>query len=466
MNKCVIYYHTLTDEMRREDKLEWFSENKMPEISFRHIFPDKNNNWLKQTENDWETLLPLADKNVKAGKGDNAVFKLFSLGIATNRDEWVYDLNKENLEKKVKYFIEVFNNEKIRWSGSDKKEKINNFVDRSIKWTEELESHLLKNSEIKFDKKSIIRSIYRPFFKQYNYYNKIITHRIYQNNFIIPINHNDSCNRIICISGFSHNKVFQTLIIELLPGLDLLEKTQCLPLYRYDANGNRIDNITNWGLEQFRKRYEGRGTGDASIGDENNSLNINKGVEQESIIAPPSHHAPRFITKEDIFHYVYAVLHNPAYRKKYELNLKRDFPRIPFYDDFWKWTDWGKELMDLHINFETVEPAQLTIETHEPNKEPYKPKLKANKETGEIYLDNQTTISGIPRAAWNYKLGNRSALEWILDQYKEKKPKDPTIAEKFNNYRFADYKDKVTELICRVTTVSVKTMEIIDKMSK
>jgi len=120
--------------------------------------------------------------------------------------------------------------------------------------------------------------------------------------------------------------------------------------------------------------------------------------------------------------------------------------------------------MDLHINFETVEPYPLTINTIELDREVYKPKLKAIKDEGKIELDNQTTISGIPKEAWDYKLGNRSGLEWILDQYKEKKPKDPTIAKLFNTYKFIDYKDKVIDLIRRVTTVSVETMKIIKEM--
>ena len=191
------------------------------------------------------------------------------------------------------------------------------------------------------------------------------------------------------------------------------------------------------------------------------------------------------ITKEDIFHYTYAVLHNPAYRKKYELNLKREFPRIPFYTDFWQWAKWGKELMVLHINYETVKPFALFILSEAKNRKDQKTsvkdasnashselqprikvKLKADKEAGTIELDDQTQLTGIPKEAWEYKLGNRSALEWILDQYKEKKPTDPTIAEKFNTYRFADYKDHVIDLLKRVCTVSVETMKIVREMGK
>ena len=230
--------------------------------------------------------------------------------------------------------------------------------------------------------------------------------------------------------------------------------TQCLPLYRYDENGNRIDNITDWGLTQFQTHYN-----------------------------DPT------ITKEAIFHYTYAVLHHPAYRTKYELNLKREFPRLPFYADFHQWAIWGKALMDLHLNYETIEPYGLRrvdvgrkkspsdtplqatlipIDAPDPAKPikrtTPKAKLKADKIEGKIILDTETTLEGIPAVAWDYKLGNRSALEWILDQYKEKKPKDPTIAKLFNTYKFADYKEHVIDLLQRVCTVSVRTMEIIQQM--
>jgi predicted helicase len=166
---------------------------------------------------------------------------------------------------------------------------------------------------------------------------------------------------------------------------------------------------------------------------------------------------------------VYAVLHNPAYRKKYELNLKREFPRIPFYDDFYQWAKWGERLMNLHINYETVEPFELRITCNASrvtcNESIPKPKLKTNKEAGIIIIDEQTELHGTPAIAWEYKLGNRSALEWILDQYQEKKPKDLTIAEKFNTYRFADYKEQVIDLLQRVCTVSVETMKIIEEMT-
>ena len=165
------------------------------------------------------------------------------------------------------------------------------------------------------------------------------------------------------------------------------------------------------------------------------------------------------------------MLHDPVYREKYALNLKREFPRIPFYKDFWQWAEWGKELMDLHIGYESVTPAKLKridVLDEKARKAGLAPKclLRADKESGRIMIDSETTLTGIPTEAWDYKLGNRSALEWILDQYKEKKPKDPTIREKFNTYRFADYKEKVIDLLMHVTTVSVRTIAVVESMRK
>jgi predicted helicase len=186
-------------------------------------------------------------------------------------------------------------------------------------------------------------------------------------------------------------------------------------------------------------------------------------------LLPHAGEGERPITKDAIFHYVYAVLHDPIYREKYAQNLKREFPRISFYADFWRWADWGERLMALHIGYETVDPWPLT-RTDAPDAKAAaaglkpKPILRTDHDHGVIVLDSETQLSGVPAEAWAYKLGNRSALEWILDQYKEKTPKDPTIREKFNTYRFADYKEKVVDLLLRVARVSVETMAIVETM--
>ena len=237
---------------------------------------------------------------------------------------------------------------------------------------------------------------------------------------------------------------FALVASDAVPNLNLYsaDATKYAGLYQYDTAGNRTDNITDWALKQFTAHY---------------AAEIGKGK------------SARKITKEAIFHYCYAVLHDPLYREKYAQNLKREFPRIPFYADFWRWAEWGAQLMALHIGFEAAAPFDLT-RTDTPDAKARaaglapKASLKSDPATGSITLDSETTLHGVPPEAWAYQLGNRSAIDWVLDQHKEKKPKDPTIRDKFDTYRFADYKEKVADLLARVTTVSVETVQITQNM--
>ncbi|MDX1904030.1 MAG: type ISP restriction/modification enzyme [Thermonemataceae bacterium] len=426
---CRIEYFTLKDEQRKEEKLAWFKENKFSQIPFELISPDVKHNWINLTDNDFESLIPVCDKEVKAGKTQEAIFELFSNGVVTARDEWVYDFDKENLEKKVKYLIGKYNLdvEKLK---NIKKEDLKDNVDYDIKWTRAVINDLSKGKVYSFDDTKIVESLYRPFTKQYLYFSKELNEMQYLLPKIFP-NNISLCFR--CVSAehvvtLVSQDIFDYAYLKIGNG-----GTFGLPLYRYE-NGERKENITNWALELFQEHYK-------------NLSGFDK------------------ITKEDIFAYVYAVLHNPAYRQKYEQNLKRDFPRIPLYENFSQWATWGKALMELHIHYETVEPYPLQI-VEGIGKIGILPKakLKAKKDIGEIELTEICTLKGVPQEAWEYKLGNRSALEWILDQYKESKPSDPTIAEKFNTYKFAYYQEQVIDLLKRVCTVSIKTMEIIREM--
>ena len=435
-NPCRIFYTRRSEMETAREKLHFLATTRFEDLPFDHIQPDKHHNWINLAENEWDDLLPVASKEVKLAKDnidDEAIFKLFSLGVATNRDEWVYDINLHNLQKKVQFFSEIFEKEKDRWNKSDKTIPINDFVNRIIKWTSELEEHLIKRSNLEFKPSCFKSSMYRPYVKKSLYYDKIIVHRMYHQTDIFQIAEDDN-NIVICLSGTSSSKPFQCLAIKHVPSLDFLEKTQCLPLYRYDREGERRDNITNYALKKFHSKYKNKS-----------------------------------ITRLDIVRYVYAVLHDPAYREKYRLNLKREFPRIPFYDDFRKWATWGGKLMVLHLGYEQADPFPLKRmdKTPEPGKPPViiKPILKADKGNGTIQLDSVTTLKGVPPAAWEYQLGNRSALEWVLEYHKERKPKDPTIREKFDNYRFADYKEQVIDLLQRVCTVSVETTKVISAMN-
>jgi predicted helicase len=453
-NSCRIDYISLPDEWRKEEKLQWFTEHPIEKIQFLSINPDKGNNWINQAENNWDELIPLADKDVKAGNSEKAIFKLFTRGVATQRDEWVYDFSKEIVSKKMEFFTEVY---------EETRRDHNNVEKFKIKWDRELSNYLERDIAKKFDERNIEQSLYRPYIMKYLYYDRHFNGMVYQWPYIY---NSRKKNLYIAFSGIGSSKTFQTVVSDSIISLDCLEKTQCLPFYNFHGDKS-VTNITDWALQQFYVHYLGIST---DLEEENSNLfkkqwrDLNAAyVESYEPDSDLTSGMPGTIKKIDIFHYVYAVLHHPVYRMKYELNLKREFPRIPLYDNFPQWAQWGKQLMDLHIGYENAPAYALTLKEVAAKETP-KAKLKAIKESGVIQLDENTELHGIPVQAWEYKLGNRSALEWVLDQYKEKKPSDPTIAEKFNTYKFSDYKVQVIDLLKKVCSVSVATMDIIKQM--
>ena len=452
---CRIYYARRPELETAEEKLEFLSSARIRELTFDEIRPDAKNNWLSLTQNDFDSLVPIASKAVKASKKpspDKAIFKLFSQGIKTNRDEWVWDFSPDQVMVRVKHLIASYMRQLETLPAHLKEGELSLHLTNDIKWTRKLKKQLAARSSLTMDRTLVVPALYRPFVRKSLYFAWELNEDWYQVERIFvagrpnpAIVFTDTSSRapfgaLACDSPFEHHLAASS------------DSFQCVGLYHVGDGTDRSDNITDWALDQFRKHYH-----------------------------PGRAKSKRPITKEAIFHYVYGVLHDPVYREKYAQNLKREFPRIPFYADFWQWADWGKALMDLHIGYEAVEPFELErIEAGPSPKSPArkrgegaseraeapKPMLKADREAGRILLDSQTSLAGVPPEAWDYKLGNRSALEWILDQYKEKKPKDPTIREKFDTYRFADYKEKVIDLLTRVTRVSVETQAIVEAMRK
>ncbi len=436
---CRIFYEAVRDYAKADEKLEFLVAKRLSERSFDEIRPDAKGNWLNLTSNDFEEMLPLIDKDAKASKKashEKAVFKLYGNGVSTNRDDWVTDFDASTLKEKVQFFL----GEYARHKPTSK------VLGTTIKWSRNLKTKLSRSMSEAFEPALLHRYAYRPYLPQFGYLSKLLIDELGQ----WP-SFNGPQNRTI---NFATTKSFFTLASDLSTDLHFTGDTKVAGLYRYDEAGNRIDNITDWALEQFRKHYQ-------------------PGRRPSPQPSAKGRGGKTAITKEAIFHYVYAVLHDPLYREKYALNLKREYPRIPLYGDgestFRQWAAWGEALMKLHIGYETVAPFALKrtdIPDEKVRAAGQAPKcvLKADKDAGRIVIDSETTLGGIPPEAWGYQLGNRCALEWVLDQYKEKKPKDPTIREKFDSYRLKDYKEKVIDLLMRVTTVSVETVRIVEAM--
>lgn len=419
-----IHYARRPEFDTADDKLGWLAANPLSAVALERIEPSKRGYWINQIENDWDDLIPVATKAEKAGKKgskDRAVFRLFSLGFSTNRDQWIIDPNADHLLAKMQFFHRAYE------SSIDQGDPIPN----TIKNSRNLTRRHSKGKRSSVSRDQITTALYRPFVTRL-----VLDSSVYidergswSDAFPKPEN-----NCAFCLLK-GERQGFSAVASRFIPNLNLYsaDPTSFLPRYRYSKSGEKIDNITDWALRKFQAEYG------------------------------------KAVTKDDIFHYVYSVLHDPVYRETYAINLKREFPRIPFYPDFNQWAEWGKALMDLHIGYEAVEPwplERLDTPDEKAREAGMAPKamLKADKDNGIIRLDSETQLSGIPQEVWDYRLGNRSALEWILDQYKEKTPRDPTIREKFNTYRFADYKETVIDLLMRVTRVSVETVAITEAM--
>ena len=358
---------------------------------------------------------------------EQSLFHLHSLGTSTNRDEWVYDFDVANLRAKVLFFADMYE------ALLDKHDETYPTI---IKWSSTLRDKFKRGQRIVYNDGNRIESLYRPFTVKHYFADPAMSDRLTRNHFTMFGADLKQLNSVICINGPGSN-TFAALAANKLVEKKYCDTnnaaTFCLPLYRYTADGERVSNITEWGLKQFSEHY-----GDDAI------------------------------SAEDVFAYTYAMLHDPAYRQQYEVDLRREFPRVYFQEDFAWWAGKGRDLLDLHLGFETAEPWPL--ERHDVdsgfrrNDGGGRVLLRADKEKGIIQLDEQTTLSGVPPEAWEYRLGSRSALEWILDQYKERKPRDPTIAERFNTYRFADHKERVIDLLARVCAVSALTTAIVNEL--
>lgn len=426
---AVIRYARRPEMETAEDKLQAISSiGGLNNLTMETIQPDKKNDWLNLSDNDWDKLVPLVDPSISAGRTTaqhKAIFRLVSNGLKTQRDEWAYDFDKESVAAKARQMVEVY----------EATRRDQTFIGRgTIKWDRELTRYRDKGVVKTFSDRALVRAAYRPFSKRWLYFDPHFNGMTYQQPAMFGA---DLQNQAITWSDTAFRADFMSLATDGPWDLHFGASSdgyQGVGRYRY-VGTDRLDNITDWALKQFTDRY-----GKAAA-----------------------------ITKDDIFAYVYAVLHDPVYRETYALNLKREFPRIPLYPDFRRWRDWGQALLDLHIGYEAVEPYSLTrTDAPDPKRaEGTSPavKLKSDPDKGVVVLDADTQLSGIPTEAWRYRLGNRSAIDWVLDQHKEKTPKDPTIREKFNTYRFADYKETVIDLLARVVTVSLQTLAITDAMS-
>ena len=430
-------YYSRTDEFwRKEQKYDFLNEKGcLDNIEWLEISPDLKHNWLTTALDDsFDSFIALGTKEAKFSKEADVetIFKTYTCGVNTARDSIAYDFNKKSLLERVQQFSDSYNLEVNHYIYKGMPKDVDGFVDYDvIKWSRNLKRHLKNCNNVSLNSNNIRKSLYRPFTTLWLYYADIIVDELGANQKFFPNIEAEDENVAICANQTAE-KPFCCIAVRCIPNFVLCggfgAATQCFPFYTYTEDGrNRQENITDWALEQFKTQYK------------NNN-----------------------ISKWDIFHYTYAMLNHPQYRHKYEHNLKRNLPHIPFATDFAEFTEAGEKLINLHTKYENQ--AEYALERIENGDVPLNwrvVKMKLSKDKTKIIYNDFLTLSNIPPEAFEYRLGNRSALEWIIDQYQVKTDKRSGIVKDPNQIDDEEY---IVRLIGKMITMSVDTVKIINSL--
>jgi len=403
-------------------------------VPFQPVQIDKKHTWLTEgLHSEFDDFMPLGMKETKSAKTKikGVIFKVFCRGVCSNGDAYVYNFDSVQLVEIAKGMVENYSSERDRWIRNGQPKEIESFLkvdEKVLKWIRHTKKSLLRGQEVIFDEEKIRYLLYRPFVKKFYYFEKIFNEDVYHFPKIFPTPKTETENQVICVSGVGSTKPFHVLLANFIPCLDFLEKTQCFPFYTYDEDDtNRQENLTDWALNHYQTHYQ-----------------------------------DKQITKWDIFHYVYGLLHHPIYQEKYAANLKRELPRIPLAPNFWDFATAGKQLAHLHLNYEQQPEYPLKF-IDQPNT-PLNwrvEKMKLSRDKQQLIYNNSLTIDDIPPETFAYKLGNRSALDWIIDQYQIKADKRSGIV---NDPNRLDDEEYIVRLIGKVVTVSVETVKILLKL--
>ncbi|CRM70216.1 UvsW helicase [Pseudomonas sp. 24 E 13] len=462
-----IHFHDIGDYLSREQKLEklagYASVGGIEQ--WRLISPDEHGDWLKQRDESFADHIVLGDK-----KGDGIkLFDNFSLGVVTNRDAWAYNASRGKLEANMTSMIDFYNAEVTRFNSMypelDKKKReavLDDFIDTNperISWTRGLKQELAKNRSFGCEATSLTPSLYRPFTKQWLYFNRTFNEMVLQMPRIFP--HAEAENLVInttSVGGF-----FSVLIANTLPSKFVGEDVvQWFPLYLYDEQAQATDNEGGTGDLFARGRVE-------------SGLKRRDAITEAGLAHFRSAYPAEQISKEDLFYYVYGILHSPDYRERFSDNLSKELPRIPAVKkaaDFWAFSKAGRALADFHLNYETVELYPLTIETKGQltNADYRVEKMKFAKkgEKSTVIYNTRITLKGIPEAAWDYVVNGKAALDWVMERQAVRTDKASGIVNDANDWAVETMGNPKypLELFQRVVTVSLETQKIVKALPK
>ncbi len=444
-----IHYYDIGDYLKREKKLHKLAQfENLESVPFEKITPNHKGDWINQRNDDFEKLIPLKrDKTLQ----NDSIFDINSLGVASGRDPWVYNFSPNILTQSVQKCIDTYNADLKRFNevfreafkqrtakdkGIKSADLYKHLNDREITtdktkiaWTRSLKQGFIKNKNLPESGMERMRlSLYRPFNKQWLYWDKTWNEKQLQLPKIFP---DKSAQNVVINTGVGNGKDFSTLVSDFISDCSLISPNQAYPLYYYDDLGNRYNAISGYALNLFRRHYK-----------------------DDSIV------------EEEIFYYIYAILHHKGYLEKYKNSLAKEAPRIALSEDFKELSALGKELGELHLNYESGEMHTSVKYTTLMNAEVEGyydvVQMKKDKKGDRIIYNHNITITKIPKKAFEYVVNGKSAIDWVIERYQKTMDKDSLIENNPNDYAGGQY---VFELLCRVIKLSVKSVDLIEKIS-
>jgi len=413
-NNHKIHYYDIGDYLTQKEKLQIIEETKsLQGIEWSTIIPDNNNDWINQRDQHYLDYPEM--------EGD--YFHTRVIGVNTGRDVWVYGFDKEKVKENTFYMVENYNHEVTRLDYiDDKKKKLQarKFDGTHIKWTARLGDYLAKNKKIKIDANKLVPSMYRPFVKKWLLYDEQIIERPGQYKDIMG-----KSNKVIYITGKSASRDFSAIVTDCIPNLDMMEKGQGFLHHLINKDGLFIGETSN--VTEYMK----------------NVLDL---------------------SSDDVFSYVYAVLHSQEYKERYKHDLNKGFPRIPILKNKDEFVRIGQTLIELHLNYEEIEPYKGVLINAKENPSYKVTKMKHPKrgELDKIIFNNDISIENIPEQAYEYVVNGKPAIEWIIDQYRIKEDKKSGIIDDPNDY--SDDQKYIFNLLLRIINISVQTVDLVNSV--
>lgn len=453
-DKATIYYHDIGEYLKRTEKLGLltkFENINNPKIGWKALKPNEHGDWLNQRSDLFGSYISI--EPAKKYTNDKSFFTTYSLGVATSRDDWCYNYSYQEVKQNISRMISFYNEQSRNYAQCCGSKNVNEFINTDktkISWNDNLKDDLKKGKLHCYVEEHQFTAMYRPYCKQILYYDKNMNARRYQQPKVFPaLNIHNLC---ICVSSDVRNG-YSILISNFIPDLSFVPGAQCFPLYYYEKNEGNIGTLFDFGQENYVRR---------------------DGITDFIYEQCRERYGHR-VTKEDIFYYVYGLLHSKDYREQFAADLKKMLPRIPLVDvpaDFWAFSKAGRELAELHLNYETV-PAYPDVKVIGAETEKFRvEKLtfgKKGKETDKSVLiyNSYIRIENIPLEAYEYVVNGKSAIEWIMDRYQVKTDKDSGITNDPNDWGLEHNNPRyILDLILSVITVSMETNKIVKNLPK